>query len=157
MAHLPFLKGQVGQSGTAAFSQAIVIDLAGVTAGPMNLKKLVMVSLVACALPTFAEPQPTTAVDFSLYGGVVATRAMDYVTTEHVLGGGGRELFLPNGLVHDKPTYAAFSMASGVAEIYTSRRLRKNHPRLALYILLGDIVGAGIVAAHNQAIVPGRR
>jgi hypothetical protein len=96
----------------------------------------------------------TTPIDFSLYAGVIATRTLDYISTEKVLAGGGRELFLPTFLVTDKPMFAAFSIGSGVGEIYISRILRKSHPKVARSILIGDIVSAGLVALHNQAVVP---
>jgi hypothetical protein len=44
-------------------------------------------------------------IDFSLYAGVIATRTMDYTSTESVLAAGGRELLLPRFLVKNKPMF----------------------------------------------------
>jgi hypothetical protein len=100
--------------------------------------------------------QPITAIDYSLYAGVLATRTLDFVSTEQLLDRGGHELILPSGLVSDRPAFAAFSLGSGVAEIYASRKLRRNHPKLARGILFADILAAAIVAGHNEAILPRR-
>jgi hypothetical protein len=64
--------------------------------------------------------QSMIPIDFSLYAGVIATRTMDYVSTENVLAAGGRELLLPRFLVSNKAMFSAFSIGSGMAEIYVS-------------------------------------
>lgn len=123
------------------------------------MSKPIAISLLAmCASMAFGEqPKPITKpVDFALYAGVMATRTMDYVTTERLLTAGGHELMLPSGLVANKPAFAVFSIGSGIAEVYASRRLRVHHPKLARYVLMGDMITAGIVAGHNAAIMPKR-
>jgi hypothetical protein len=96
-------------------------------------------------------------IDVSLYAGVIATRITDYISTENVLAGGGREMLLPKFLVSNRPMFAAFSIGSGMGEIYASRILRKTHPKMARYILAGDIVAAGVVAVHNESVVPHKK
>jgi hypothetical protein len=110
----------------------------------------------ACALGQIPE-RATTPMDFALYGGVIATRAIDYISTEKVLAAGGQELLLPRFLVTSKPAFAAFSTGSGLAEIYVSRILRKTRPKIARYLLIGDVVSAGLVAVHNGQSVPRTR
>lgn len=125
-----------------------------------TVETLTFVLLALCAASAFAQnvklvKKPlVTPIDLSLYAGVLATRSLDYVTTERLLDRGGRELLLPSGLVHSKPAFAAFSLGSGAAEIYTARRLAKHHPKLARYVLAVDIGAAGAVAGHNAAILP---
>lgn len=117
---------------------------------------IVVASLLLFELGAFGQ-QPERRIipiDFSLYAGVIATRITDYISTESVLAAGGRELLLPKFLVSNRPMFAAFSIGSGMGEIYASRLLRKAHPKMARYILIGDIVSAGVVAVHNEAIVP---
>jgi hypothetical protein len=46
--------------------------------------------------------------DYALYSGVVAYRIGDYITTEHALAHGGRELQLPSALVNCKPGFAVY-------------------------------------------------
>ena len=79
---------------------------------------------------------------------------MDYISTESVLAAGGRELLLPRFLVSNRPMFAAFSIGSGMGEMYFSRILRRTHPKMARYMMVADIVSAGLVAVHNEAIVP---
>jgi hypothetical protein len=57
----------------------------------------------------FDTPHNFNRYDYALYSGVVAYRIGDYITTEHALAHGGRELQLPSALVNCKPGFAAYS------------------------------------------------
>jgi hypothetical protein len=123
------------------------------------MNRLIAVGLLAFFhVGTFGQQlnRRIVTVDFPLYAGVITTRIMDYVSTENVLAGGGRELLLPKFLVSNRPMFAAFSIGSGMGEICASRILRKTHPTLARYILVAEFVAAGVVVLHNEAGVPRR-
>jgi hypothetical protein len=125
----------------------------------LNMNRVIAVALLLLFETGVFGQQPERRIipiDFSLYAGVILTRTMDYISTENVLAAGGRELLLPKFLVIDRPMFAAFSFGSGMAEIYASRELRRTHPKMARYILIGDIVAAGVVAVHNEASVPSK-
>lgn len=120
----------------------------------MKLSLLAVLLVAAGSAHCQSMPPPkTTLVDASLYAGVITTRSLDYITTEHVLAGGGKELILPNSLVRNKPLFAAFSIGSGVGEVFAARMLaRHGHRTMARMMLCMDISVAGAVAAHNASI-----
>lgn len=147
---------QPSSNGLIKMTGVLKNEVEDVSLRALSMNRAIAVALVLLSEIAAFGQQPegkSTPIDFSLYAGVIATRTMDYISTENVLAGGGRELFLPRFLVTDKPMFAAFSVGSGVGEIYVSRILRKSHPKVARSILIGDIVSAGLIALHNEAIV----
>lgn len=117
------------------------------------MKVLVMILFLSAA--AYAEqPKPViTLTDVSLYAGVLASRSIDFITTEHVLAHGGKELILPKGLVDNKPAFAAYSIGFGFAECYIAHFIAKRgHRKMARGLLASDITFTSVVAAHNAAI-----
>ena len=70
--------------------------------------------------------------DYALYAGVVAGRAGDWITTEHIGDHGGHENILPSTLTHSKGGFMAFSAGMAVGEIGLSVYMhRHGHAKLA--------------------------
>jgi hypothetical protein len=72
------------------------------------------------------------AYDYSIYAGIVAYRAGDYLSTEKVLSLGGKEIELPQSFVATEPGFAVYSLGMAGMEIGGSVFLhRHGHARLA--------------------------
>jgi hypothetical protein len=100
-------------------------------------------------------------VDYSLYGGVVATHAADWATTEQCLrtsqeqeaaGFVGRchEGLLPTALVESKVGLAAYEATTAGLEIYSQYLLtRHHHGRIARIAQMANIGATAYVVGHN--------
>jgi hypothetical protein len=100
-------------------------------------------------------------MNYSLYGGVIATHAADWATTEQCLrtsqeqeaaGFVGRchEGLLPTALVESKVGLAAYEATTAGVEIYAQYLLTKHHHgRIARIAQLANIGGTAYVVAHN--------
>jgi hypothetical protein len=93
----------------------------------------------------FDNPHNFSRYDYALYSGVVAYRIGDYITTEHALAHGGRELQLPSALVSCKPAFAAYSVGMAALEIDGSVYLHKHHHSKLARIVDTLSVGSGAV------------
>lgn len=100
-------------------------------------------------------------VDYSLYGGVIATHAADWATTEQCLRtsqeqekagfvGLCHEALLPTALVESKGGLGAYEAITAGLEIYSQYLLTKHHHgRIARVAQLANIGGTAYVVAHN--------
>jgi hypothetical protein len=100
-------------------------------------------------------------VDYSLYGGVLATHAADWASTEQCLrtsqeqekegfAGLCREALLPAALVESKVGLGAYEATTAGLEIYSQYLLTKrHHGRMARIAQLANIGGTAYVVAHN--------
>jgi hypothetical protein len=93
----------------------------------------------------FDDPHNFNRYDYALYRGVVAYRVGDYVTTEHALAHGGKELQLPSALVNCKPGFATYSVGMAALEIDGSVYLHKHHHSKLARIVDAVSVGDGAV------------
>lgn len=119
------------------------------------MKPVTMLLLAACTSAALAQKPPThPKLDWSLYSGVVASRGMDYWTTERVINRGGRELLLPSGLVRNKPAFLGFEFGSAALEIFAARLVSRHHPTIARSMLTSDASAGFSVAGHNLAVTP---
>jgi hypothetical protein len=115
---------------------------------------LVLLSGNALAEPSStllpSAPAPVAAKkpvlgDWNLAGSVVATRVLDWTSTEECIRRPWcHEAELPNALVHNKVGFAAFEGAMSVASILPQYELTKHgHRKLAW---LGQAVDVGVMA-----------
>jgi hypothetical protein len=93
----------------------------------------------------FNNPHNFNRYDYALYSGVVAYRVGDYITTEHALANGGRELQLPSALVNCKPGFAAYSVGMAALEISGSVYLHRHGHKTLARIVDAVSVGDGVV------------
>jgi hypothetical protein len=102
-----------------------------------------------------------TWIENSLYGGLFATHAADWASTEQCLrtsqeqkkaGFVGRchEGLLPTALVESKVGLGAYEATTAGLEVYSQYVLTKHHHgRIARIAQLANIAGTAYVAAHN--------
>lgn len=100
-------------------------------------------------------------VDYALYGGVIATHAADWATTEQCLRtsqeqekagfvGLCHEALLPTALVESKVGLGAYEATTAGLEIYSQYLLTRHHyGRIARIAQLANIGGTAYVVAHN--------
>jgi hypothetical protein len=117
---------------------------------------LVLLSGTALAEPSSAllasAPTPVAAkkpvfgiVDWNLAGALVATRVLDWTSTEECIRRPWcREAELPNALVHNKVGFAAFEGAISAVSILPQYELTKHGHRKLAWI--GQAVDVGVMA-----------
>lgn len=91
--------------------------------------------------------------NLALFGGVAASRAMDFTSTGHFRALGDREWLLTNAIVDNKPLFATIEVAAVAASIGVSYLLhRSNHHTLERWVSvlhIGVTVGGAI---HNYSL-----
>lgn len=126
--------------------------------------------LVQAAPPAVPQMKPPlfkriSAVDYSLFTGVIATHAGDWITSERCLSTSQRqekeglvgichEALLPTALVESKGGMAAYEATTAGLEIYAQYLLTKHHHgRIARIAQLANIGGTAYVVVHNYQTV----
>lgn len=109
--------------------------------------------------------QRISVIDYSLFAGVIATHAGDWITSERCLStsqkqekeglvGVCHEALLPTALVESKGGMAAYEAATAGLEIYAQYLLTKrHHGRIARIAQLANIGGTAYVVVHNYQTV----
>jgi hypothetical protein len=86
------------------------------------------------AIQTHPKVKHFDRFDYALYGGVAASRALDFWSTERTIAAGGHEVELPKGLVASKPGFAAYEVGMSALQIGGSVMLHKHgHAKLARF------------------------
>jgi hypothetical protein len=100
-------------------------------------------------------------IEYSLYSGLIATHAADWVTTEQCLRtsqeqekagfvGLCHEGLLPTALAESKVGLGAYEATTAGLEIYSQYLLTKHHHgRIARIAQLANVGGTAYVVAHN--------
>jgi hypothetical protein len=93
-------------------------------------------------------------LDLGIYGGVIAYRVGDYLTTERALSNGQHEIELPQSFVATKGGFAAYSLGMAGLEITSSVLLHKHgHAKLAR-IVDSISIGAGTATDIHNYMAP---
>jgi hypothetical protein len=119
-------------------------------------------ALVICAsaqaessLPSAPVPAPHvfSAVDWSLAGGIVAGRALDWSSTRQMLRRGYQEEILPSGLAHSKVGLGVFEAGAASIQILSAWELSR-HGHRALARTIGAVsLGLSLtVDEHNYGL-----
>jgi hypothetical protein len=89
-----------------------------------------------------------TRTSLLLAGGLVASRALDWASTEECLRRSWcHEGELPNALVHSKPGLAAFEASMAALGIYAQHEIGKHgHRRLAI---MGQVVSSSLILGQD--------
>jgi hypothetical protein len=85
---------------------------------------------------------------FLLAGGLVASRALDWASTEECLRRSWcHEGELPNGLVHSKPGLAAFEASLTALGIFAQHEMEKHgHRKMAI---VGQVVSSSMILGQD--------
>jgi len=84
------------------------------------------------SVPFRLERPRVEALDLALYSSIAGYRTFDYLSTRRVLSHGGRETELPQFVVDNNATFAAFEGLATAVEVGTSVWLiRHGHQRVA--------------------------
>jgi hypothetical protein len=110
--------------------------------------------VAAVDAPPARPPHPFwDRTNIVLFGGVAASRALDFTSTSHFRALGDREWLLTNRIVDDKPLFATIEAASVAVSIGVSYILhRTNHHTLERWV---SVVHLGVTAggaAHNYSL-----
>ncbi len=89
-----------------------------------------------------------TPTSFLLTGGLVASRALDWASTEECLRRSWcHEGELPNALVHSKPGLAAFEASMAGLSIFAQHEIGKHgHRKLAI---MGQVVSSSLILGQD--------
>lgn len=90
-----------------------------------------------------------------LFGGVATVRALDYTSTQHFRNYGHDEVLLTNGIVDNKPLFAAIEAAGIAVSIGAAYWLHQTgHHKLERWISLAHIGVATVGDVHNYSLGP---
>lgn len=107
-------------------------------------------------LPATATGQPTDTTKplrVGLYISFGTLQALDVHSTLLAVNRGARELNpLVASLAYDGAGLTIVKAGTTAATIYATERLAKTHPRLAVVIMTGLVVGSAAVVAHNYSV-----
>lgn len=119
----------------------------------------------AAAAPTTSVAQPSPPVarhdshpfwdapNVALFGGVAASRALDYISTRRFRARGATEWLLTNDIVDNRPLFGAIEVAGVAASIGVSYLFhRTNHHKLERW---ASVLHAGVTvggAVHNYTL-----
>ncbi len=88
-----------------------------------------------------------------LYASFVGLEALDIYSTQRALGNGGVETNpAMRGVVSNSASFIAVKAATGGAVIWMSEKMRKQHPGLAIAMMVGLNSAIATVVAHNYSI-----
>jgi uncharacterized protein DUF5658 len=97
-----------------------------------------------------AAAEPPRALMVSLFAGFIAAQALDVHSTLRGLDAGGREA---NGAMRwatgDPATFITLKAATTTATCLIVDRVRRSHPRGAMFLLVGIDAAYAAVVAHN--------
>jgi hypothetical protein len=109
--------------------------------------------LPSAPVPTHTSDNTMTVVDWSLAGGVLAGRALDWASTRQMLRNGYHEEILPSGLAHSKVGLGVFEMAAAGASVLMQRyETRHGHRRIARTVAMFNTSVSLGVDAHNFSL-----
>jgi hypothetical protein len=102
-------------------------------------------------LPEAPKPlhiEMMSRTSFLLAGGLVASRALDWASTQECLRRSWcHEGELPNALVHSKPGLAAFEVSMSALGIFAQHEVAKHgHKKLAI---VGEIVSSSMILGQD--------
>ena len=132
------------------FAAACVVVIA--MAGAPNLVDDEKASSAAQPTPSTAQtprPQPL----MPLYVSFATLDALDVASTSRVLDSGGRESNpIVAGAWGSPAALAALKAATAAGLIFAAERLRRDHPRAALVLMIAANSGMAAIVAHNYAV-----
>jgi hypothetical protein len=109
-------------------------------------------SPTATAAPV-REAQPRHPSLVPLYFSFATLEALDVASTARVIEGGGRESNPIVASVWGSPVgLAALKAGTAAGLIVAAQRLRKDHPKTALVLMIAANSGMTAIVAHNYAI-----
>jgi hypothetical protein len=121
----------------SSFTLAVVLSCAGVAHG----------SDLPEAPETF-HVQLMTRTNLLLAGGLVASRALDWASTEECLRRSWcHEGELPNALVHSKPGLAAYEASISALSIFAQHEIGKHGHRKIAFI--GQVVASSLILGQD--------
>ncbi len=106
--------------------------------------------LVRPAMTPLPRPEQPKFVDHALYLAIAAYRTMDLVSTQHAIALGAREVELPQWVVANTATFAAFEGLATAGEVGASVWLiHRHHRRLARTVNMVSISLGTNTVLHN--------
>src|SRR5207253_7791190 len=101
------------------------------------------------ASPAPPRPQPLVP----LYVSFATLEALDIASTARVLESGGRESNPIVASVWGSPVaLAALKAGTAAGLIFAAERLRRDHPKAALILMIAGNSGMAAIVAHNYVI-----
>lgn len=119
------------------------------------MKTFLFVILFSAALAAQDRPSPPSHKFFdrenkTLFLGVAAVRSFDCISTWHARSNGGTEALLTNGLVDNRPGFAAFSAAMVGANVAAAALLHATgHHRAERFVSYLHVSAVGVTDVHN--------
>jgi hypothetical protein len=104
------------------------------------------------------KPVPSPALMTSLYSSYAGLAAADgYLTWQAVHNGAVETNPMVAPIVRDAPGLTAFKFATGAVTFLAVERIRRDHPRAAMWIMAGANGGMMWVVWHNSQVAGLRR
>jgi hypothetical protein len=99
------------------------------------------------------KPVPSPALMASLYSGYAGLAAADgYLTWQAVHNGAVETNPMVAPIARDAPGLTAFKFATGAATLLAVERIRRDHPRAAMWIMAAANGGMVWVVWHNSQV-----
>jgi hypothetical protein len=104
------------------------------------------------------RPRLSGRVAFPLYSTFIATQALDLHSTLRAIDAGYREANrMVRWATNSPATFITLKAATTATSILLVDRLRRNHPKPALFLLVGLNTTSAVVVAHNYHAPAARR
>jgi hypothetical protein len=100
--------------------------------------------------PTDVVLQPPRAVFPALYSGFIATQALDVHSTLRAIDGGAVEANAAMRWATESPArFIALKSATTTGIVFLVEKVRKRHPKTAMFLLVGLNSASAVIVAHN--------
>jgi hypothetical protein len=95
-------------------------------------------------------PQPPRAVFPALYSGFIATQALDVHSTLRAIDAGAVEANAAMRWATESPArFIALKSATTTGIVFLIEKVRKKHPKTAMFLLVGLNSASAVIVAHN--------
>jgi hypothetical protein len=130
----------------------LVLLLAGAPARAQSIEKTDFTAPIF-AMSVTVKPAPSAALMASLYSSYAGLAAADgYLTWQAVHNGAIETNRVLAPIVRDAPGLTAFKFATGAATFLAVERIRRDHPRAAMWIMAAANGGMVWVVWHNSQV-----
>jgi hypothetical protein len=130
----------------------IALLLAGAPARAQSIEKAEFTPPIFTMSVT-VKPVPSPALMASLYSSYAGLAAADgYLTWQAVHSGAVETNPMVAPIVRDASGLAAFKFATGAATVLAVERIRRDHPRAAMWIMVAANGGMAWVVWHNSQV-----
>jgi hypothetical protein len=130
----------------------LVLLLAGAPARAQSIEKTDFTAPIF-AMSVTVKPAPSAALMASLYSSYAGLAAADgYLTWQAVHSGAVETNPMVAPLAREASGLAAFKFATGAATFLAVERIRRDHPRAAIWIMAAANGGMVWVVWHNSQV-----